>query len=309
MQDVCFDLENFERTRDNLKFRGVKGTTGTQASFLELFNGDNEKVKELDALVTKKANFNSSFLLCGQTYTRKLDIDVLSVLASFGASAHKICTDVRLLASFKELEEPFEKAQIGSSAMPYKRNPMRSERCCALARHLMTLINDGLMTHSVQWMERTLDDSANRRISLSEAFLGADACLNLMLNIFEGMVVYPKLIESRIVAELPFMASENILMEMVKHGFNRQECHEKIRVHSQLAGNNVKLEGKQNNLIDLLKGDDYFKEIHSKLDELLSPRQFIGRADKQVEEFIGAVVQPILHRYKDNLNIKSKLLI
>lgn len=306
---MCFDLENFERVKKDLKFRGVKGTTGTQASFLELFNNDNSKVKELDKLVTKKAGFKSSFLLCGQTYTRKSDVDVLSVLASFGSSAHKICTDIRILASFKELEEPFEKDQIGSSAMPYKRNPMRSERCCAIARHLMTLINDGLMTHSVQWMERTLDDSANRRISLSEAFLCADSCLNLIHNISEGLVVYPKVIESRIGQELPFMATENILMEMVKCGQNRQECHEKIRVHSQLAGNMVKLEGKANNLIELLKNDEYFKPIHAKLDNMLDARQFIGRADKQVEEFIDDVIKPILERYKNNLNVSSNLLI
>jgi adenylosuccinate lyase len=306
---LCFDFENFERVKNNLKFRGVKGTTGTQASFLELFNGDHEKVKELDRRVTQKAGFGSALQLCGQTYTRKLDIDVLSVLASFGSSAHKICTDIRLLASFKELEEPFEKDQIGSSAMPYKRNPMRSERCCALARHLMTLVNDGLMTHSVQWMERTLDDSANRRISLSEAFLSADSCLNILLNIFEGMVVYPKVIESRIRQELPFMASENILMEMVKCGFNRQECHEKIRVLSQRAGDRVKLEGKANNLLELLKSEPYFEPIHGKLDEMLNPREFTGRAEQQVAEFVSSTVEPILEAYKNNLNVSSSLLI
>ena len=310
LQDLCFDLENFERTKINLKFRGVKGTTGTHASFLELFDGDHEKVKKLDQIVTKMAGFNSSFLLCGQTYTRKADIDVISVLASFGSSAHKICTDIRLLASFKELEEPFEKEQIGSSAMPYKRNPMRSERCCALARHLMTLVNDALMTHSVQWMERTLDDSANRRISLPEAFLSADACLNILQNIFEGMVVYPKVIEARIRQELPFMATENILMEMVKSaGANRQEAHQKIRDLSQIAGNNVKLEGKQNNLIELLKNDEYFKPISAKLDEMLDPAQYTGRAGKQVEEFVEQVVKNILDQYKDALDAKSELTL
>lgn len=252
-----FDLENFERTKTNMRFRGVKGTTGTQASFLELFDGDHEKVKSLDTLVTQMAGFEKSFSLCGQTYTRKLDCDVLSVLASFGSSAHKICTDLRLLASFKELEEPFESEQIGSSAMPYKRNPMRSERCCALARHLMTLIGDALQTHAVQWMERTLDDSANRRISLPEAFLTADTCLNILQNIFEGMIVYPKVIESRINQELPFMATENILMELVKsHGANRQEGHKRIRDLSQIASNHVKLEGKQNDLIGI-----FFKNL------------------------------------------------
>lgn len=274
------------------------------------------------------AGFKSSFMLCGQTYTRKADIEVLSALASLGSSAHKICTDIRLLASFKELEEPFENKQIGSSAMPYKRNPMRSERCCSIARHLMTLgmhlilnnlkkhefrknfnlVNDALMTHSVQWMERTLDDSANRRISLPEGFLSTDACLNLLQNIFEGMVVYPKVIEGRINQELPFMATENILMEMVKHGgANRQECHENIRVLSQQAGNHVKLDGKANDLIDLLKKDDYFKPIHAKLDNLMDSRQYIGRAPNQVEEFHQAVVAPILNRYKEHLGVMSKV--
>ncbi len=302
MQDLCFDLENFERIKSTLRFRGVKGTTGTQASFLELFNGDHEKVRQLDELVTKYAGFSQTFMLCGQTYTRKSDIDTLSVLSSFGSSAHKICTDIRLLASFKELEEPFEKEQVGSSAMPYKRNPMRSERCCALARHLMTLVNNALMTHSVQWMERTLDDSANRRISLPESFLAADSCLNILQNIFEGMVVYPKVIESRINQELPFMATENILMEMVKNGgADRQDCHEKIRVLSHQAGHRVKHEGKQNNLIELIKNDQYFRPVHDKVDLMLDPRQFIGRCDKQVEEFLQGVVKPILENYKTDL--------
>jgi adenylosuccinate lyase len=308
LQDLCFDLENFERIRDNLKFRGVKGTTGTQASFLELFDNDHEKVKKLDQLVTEMCGFKSSFMLCGQTYTRKTDIEVLSVLSSFGATAHKICTDIRLLASFKELEEPFELEQVGSSAMPYKRNPMRSERCCALARHLMILINDTLMTHSVQWMERTLDDSANRRISIPEAFLSADACLKILQNIFEGMVVYPKVIQARLNQELPFMATENILMEMVKNAnADRQECHEKIRVLSQIAGNNVKLEGKSNNLIDLLKSDEYFRPIWSKLDHMLNGSAYVGRSTQQVSEFVREVVDPIMSRYKTELGGSSTL--
>ncbi len=301
-------MENFERIRDNLKFRGVKGTTGTQASFLELFDNDHEKVKKLDQLVTEMCGFKSSFMLCGQTYTRKTDIEVLSVLSSFGATAHKICTDIRLLASFKELEEPFELEQVGSSAMPYKRNPMRSERCCALARHLMILINDTLMTHSVQWMERTLDDSANRRISIPEAFLSADACLKILQNIFEGMVVYPKVIQARLNQELPFMATENILMEMVKNAnADRQECHEKIRVLSQIAGNNVKLEGKSNNLIDLLKSDEYFRPIWSKLDHMLNGSAYVGRSTQQVSEFVREVVDPIMSRYKTELGGSSTL--
>jgi len=308
LQDLCFDLANFERVRDSLKFRGVKGTTGTQASFLELFDNDHEKVKKLDHLVTEMCGFKSSFMLCGQTYTRKADIEVLSVLCSFGATAHKICTDIRLLASFKELEEPFETEQIGSSAMPYKRNPMRSERCCALARHLMVLINDTLMTHSVQWMERTLDDSANRRISIPEAFLSADACLKILQNIFEGMVVYPKVIQARLNQELPFMVTENILMEMVKNAnANRQECHEKIRVLSQIAGNNVKLEGKANNLIDLLKSDEYFRPIWSKLDHMLNANAYVGRSVQQVSEYVQEVVNPIMSRYKTELVGSSTL--
>lgn len=299
LQDICFDFENIQNALNKLKFRGVKGTTGTQASFMELFNNDHEKVKQLDQLVTKMAGFENFLLLSGQTYTRKLDIDILSVLSSFGASVHKICTDIRLLASFKELEEPFEKQQVGSSAMPYKRNPMRSERACSLARHLMMLVNDALATYSVQWMERTLDDSAIRRISLSEGFLCADACVIILENIFQGMIVYPKVIESRINQELPFMATENILMEMVKSGgADRQQCHEKIRVLSQEAGKNVKLEGQNNNLIELIKSDNYFEPVHAKIDSMLNARKFIGRADAQVDEFVQLVVRPILDKFK-----------
>ena len=309
MQDLCMDVENLERAKMQLRFRGVKGTTGTQASFLDLFDNDHEKVKQLDALVTQSAGFQRSFALCGQTYTRKSDVDILSVLASFGSSAHKICTDIRLLASFKELEEPFETEQIGSSAMPYKRNPMRSERCCSLSRHLMCLINDALMTHSVQWMERSLDDSANRRIALPEAFLCADACLNIMQNIFEGMLVYPKIIENRIAQELPFMASENLLMEMVKiGGANRQDCHERIRVLSQQAGNRVKLEGKENNLLELIRQDAYFAPIHAKLDEIMDASKFTGRAAQQVEEYSIEVVKPLVERYTSkDMAAKSQL--
>uniref|UniRef100_A0A8C9EK41 Adenylosuccinate lyase n=1 Tax=Pavo cristatus TaxID=9049 RepID=A0A8C9EK41_PAVCR len=222
IQDLCMDLQNLERARDDLRFRGVKGTTGTQASFLQLFEGDHSKVEELDRLVTEKAGFKRSYMVTGQTYSRKVDIEVLSVLASLGASVHKICTDIRLLANLKEIEEPFEKDQIGSSAMPYKRNPMRSERCCSLARHLMTLVLDPLQTASVQWFERTLDDSANRRVCLAEAFLTADIILSTLQNISEGLVVYPKVIDRRIRQELPFMATENIIMAMVKAGGNRQ---------------------------------------------------------------------------------------
>uniref|UniRef100_A0A8C2IB89 Adenylosuccinate lyase n=1 Tax=Cyprinus carpio TaxID=7962 RepID=A0A8C2IB89_CYPCA len=222
LQDLVMDMRNLQRAREDLRFRGVKGTTGTQASFLQLFQGDHEKVEELDRKVTEMAGFKKSYLVTGQTYSRKVDIDSLCVLASLAATVHKICTDIRLLANLKEIEEPFEKEQIGSSAMPYKRNPMRAERCCSLARHLMALVSDPLQTAAVQWLERTLDDSANRRISLPESFLTADIILSTLQNITEGLVVYPKVIERHIRHELPFMATENIIMAMVKAGGNRQ---------------------------------------------------------------------------------------
>ncbi|XP_055348418.1 adenylosuccinate lyase-like [Paramacrobiotus metropolitanus] len=298
--DLVMDLHNFERIKTDLRFRGVKGTTGTQASFVQLF-GNADKAHMLDVLVCDYAGFKKCFIICGQTYTRKQDLEVLSVLAGLGASVHKICTDIRLLASFKEVEEPFEAEQIGSSAMPYKRNPMRSERCCSLARHLMTLVNDALQTHSVQWMERTLDDSANRRICIPEAFLIADALLITLQNICEGLVVYPNVISRRIGAELPFMATENIIMAVVKAGGNRQECHEKLRELSQLAGNVVKQEGKDNDLLQRIRSDAYFAKIHNELDELMNPTLFTGRADKQVTEFLNMEVRPALSGYAREL--------
>uniref|UniRef100_UPI00358FAAC4 adenylosuccinate lyase isoform X2 n=1 Tax=Myxine glutinosa TaxID=7769 RepID=UPI00358FAAC4 len=281
MQDLCLDMVQMERTRAELRFRGAKGTTGTQASFLQLFSGDHEKVEQLDQLVTKMAGFEKSFLVTGQTYSRKVDFDILAVLASLGASVHKMCTDIRLLANMKELEEPFEKDQIGSSAMPYKRNPMRSERCCGLARHLGALLLDPLHTASVQWMERTLDDSANRRICLAEAFLTADIILSTLQNITEGLVVYPKVIERHIAQELPFMATENIIMAMVKAGGDRQECHEKIRILSQEAAAVVKQQGGDNDLIERISQDSYFKPVHSALPTLLDAHTFVGRAPQQ----------------------------
>ncbi|XP_045443420.1 adenylosuccinate lyase isoform X2 [Pipistrellus kuhlii] len=307
IQDLCMDLQNLKRVRDDLRFRGVKGTTGTQASFLQLFEGDDQKVEQLDKLVTEKAGFKRAFIITGQTYTRKVDIEVLSVLASLGASVHKICTDIRLLANLKEMEEPFEKQQIGSSAMPYKRNPMRSERCCSLARHLMTLIMDPLQTASVQWFERTLDDSANRRICLAEAFLTADTILNTLQNISEGLVVYPKVIERRIRQELPFMATENIIMAMVKAGGNRQDCHEKIRVLSQQAAAVVKQEGGDNDLIERILADAYFNPIHSQLDRLLDPSSFTGRASQQVRRFLEEEVYPLLKPYEHVMKVKAEL--
>ncbi|XP_019345183.1 adenylosuccinate lyase isoform X3 [Alligator mississippiensis] len=309
IQDLCMDLQNLERARDDLRFRGVKGTTGTQASFLQLFEGNHEKVEELDRLVTAMAGFKRAYIVTGQTYSRKVDIEVLSVLASLGASIHKICTDIRLLANLKEIEEPFERDQIGSSAMPYKRNPMRSERCCSLARHLVTLVLNPLQTASVQWFERTLDDSANRRVCLAEAFLTADIILSTLQNISEGLVVYPKVIERRIQQELPFMATENIIMAMVKAGGNRQDCHEKIRVLSQQAAAVVKQEGGDNDLIARIRADPYFSPIQGHLESLLDPTSFTGRALQQVARFLKEEVHPMLTPYQSKMGVKIELAL
>lgn len=297
IQDLLMDEKNLRFQRENLRFRSAKGTTGTQASFLELFNGDDDKVKELEKMIANLSGFDKSYPVTGQTYSRKVDLDIVAAISSLGASVHKICTDIRILASMKEIEEPFESLQIGSSAMPYKRNPMRSERCCGLARHLITLHANAANTLAVQWMERTLDDSANRRLTLSESFLAADACLLTLLNISRGLVVYPKVIHRHIQEELPFLASENILNEMVIAGGVRETCHEKIRVHSQAAGAQVKIHGKDNDLIERLKGDEYFKPILMRLDDLLNPKTFIGRAPEQVIEFYEEEIKPILKRY------------
>uniref|UniRef100_A0A672YC39 Adenylosuccinate lyase n=1 Tax=Sphaeramia orbicularis TaxID=375764 RepID=A0A672YC39_9TELE len=307
LQDLAMDMRNLQRARDDLRFRGVKGTTGTQASFLQLFQGDHDKVEELDRMVTEMAGFKKAYLVTGQTYSRKVDIDSLSTLASLGATVHKICTDIRLLANLKEIEEPFEKEQIGSSAMPYKRNPMRAERCCSLARHLLALMSDPLQTASVQWLERTLDDSANRRISLPESFLTADIILSTLQNITEGLVVYPKVIERHIRHELPFMATENIIMAMVKAGGNRQDCHEKIRVLSQEAAAVVKQEGGDNDLLARVKADAYFAPILGQLDALLEPKTFIGRAPQQVARFLSEEVRPLLEPYKAKMDVKIEL--
>lgn len=294
IQELLWDLRNFKRVRDDLGFRGVKGTTGTQASFLALFDGNHDKVEELDALVTELSGFKYAYPVTSQTYSRKIDADVLAPLASLGATAHKIATDIRLLANLKEVEEPFESTQIGSSAMAYKRNPMRSERVCSLARHLMVLHQNALMTSSVQWFERTLDDSANRRITLPEAFLTADIVLSTLQNISEGLVVYPKVIARRISQELPFMATENVIMEIVKKGGDRQEAHEKIRVLSHEAGHQVKHLGLANDLIERIRADPYFDPIKDDLDSLLEPSSFIGRAPEQVDGFLKNWVVPAL---------------
>ncbi|BFZ59694.1 adenylosuccinase ade13 [Saitoella coloradoensis] len=298
LQELLWDLRNIARARDDIGFRGVKGTTGTQASFLALFDGDHDKVEELDQLVTELSGFKHAYPVTGQTYSRKIDIDVVAPLASLGATAHKIATDIRLLANLKEVEEPFEKDQIGSSAMAYKRNPMRSERVCSLARHLMTLVNNTTMTASVQWFERTLDDSANRRVTIPEAFLTADIILSTLLNITSGMVVYPAIVAKHVAAELPFMATENIIMAMVRHGGDRQVCHEKIRVLSHQAAAVVKQEGGDNDLIERVKNDEYFAPIHAELDTLLDARTFVGRAPEQAQKFVEKDVANALAPYK-----------
>ncbi|KAK7048701.1 Adenylosuccinate lyase [Favolaschia claudopus] len=294
IQELLWDLRNIKRARDDLGFRGVKGTTGTQASFLTLFDGDHEKVEALDKRVTQLSGFEYAYPVTSQTYSRKIDIDVLAPLASLGATAHKLATDIRLLANLKEVEEPFESTQIGSSAMAYKRNPMRSERVCSLSRHLMVLHQNALMTAGVQWFERTLDDSANRRITLPEAFLTTDIVLSTLQNISEGLVVYPKVIARRIAQELPFMATENIIMAIVKKGGDRQEAHEKIRVLSHEAAHQVKQLGLENDLIERVRADAYFDPIKGELEELLKPESFIGRAPEQVDKFLKEWVEPAL---------------
>ncbi|XP_053682493.1 adenylosuccinate lyase-like [Sabethes cyaneus] len=305
IQDLLMDEHALRNCLENLRFRGVKGTTGTQASFLQLFAGDGEKVKLLDKKVTNLAGFERYYAVTGQTYSRKVDLEIVSALSNLGATIHKMCSDLRLLASRKEIEEPFEQTQIGSSAMAYKRNPMRSERCCAISRHLITLHANAANTLAVQWLERTLDDSANRRLTLSEAFLSADACLLTLLNISQGLVVYPKVIERNIAHELPFMSTENIIMAMVKAGGDRQVCHEKIRVLSHEAGAQVKQHGKDNDLVERIKADTYFTPILSALDTILDPKTFTGRAADQVIEFVREEVDPVLQKYGNNIESKT----
>ena len=298
--DLVLDLEELEYRLDTLRFRGAKGTTGTQASFLELFQGDHAKVEQLDQLVTRKMGFTRPFAVTGQTYSRKVDSQVLSVLSGLSQSAQKMATDLRLLQSFKEIEEPFEEHQIGSSAMAYKRNPMRSERICGLARFVLSVVDGAEQTAATQWMERTLDDSANRRLTIPQAFLAADAILILLRNVVDGLVVYPRVISQRLQAELPFMASENILMAAVKAGGDRQDLHERIRVHSHLAGREVKQEGKPNDLLVRLAVDEAFQGLD--LDALLDASRFVGRAPEQVDQFVEQVVRPIRERYASALD-------
>lgn len=305
--DFCLDYEALKRCVNDLCLLGVKGTTGTQASFVELFDGDVKKIKEVEKSVANELGFDKVVPVSGQTYSRKFDFFVLSALSSVAQSASKMCTDIRLLASFKEMEEPFEKNQIGSSAMPYKRNPMRSERVCSLARYVITDIINPSFTAATQMFERTLDDSANKRIAMSEAFLGIDSILNILINVTDGLVVYSKVIESRVMAELPFMASENILMKAVKKGGDRQELHEIIREHAQDAASVVKVEGKPNDLIARIENDSRFGLTIDEIEECVNPSDFIGLSPLQVENFCEEVVDPILVENADSLHMKCEL--
>ena len=305
MQDLLLDLDKLDSEINNLPFRGVKGTTGTQASFLELFDGDHEKVKALDIRVTELMGFEKVIPVSGQTYTRKIDYNILSVLSGIAQSAYKMCGDIRLLSNLKEIEEPFSKTQIGSSAMAYKRNPMRSERVASLARYVMGLPSMAASTHSNQWFERTLDDSAIRRMYLPEGFLAIDVILNLLSNISDGLHVWPNVIKAHVMAELPFMATEVILMECVKNKGNRQELHEAIRVHSMAAGDVVKGEGKPNDLLERIAKDPLFAAVHAVLDRLVDPKLFVGRAPEQVDDFIFEQIDPILAENKELLEVPS----
>ena len=294
LQDLEMDYENLMHAKSHIKLRGVKGTTGTQASFIELFDGDEEKVKELEKRVVKKLGYDKVYGVTGQTYPRKLDYNILSVLSQIAQSAYKFSNDIRLLQNMKEIEEPFEKKQIGSSAMAYKRNPMRCERIGALARYVISLPMNSAITASTQWFERTLDDSANRRIVNAQAFMAVDAILNVYMNVAENLVVYDKVIAKHIRAELPFMATENIIMGCVKAGGNRQDLHERIRVLSMEAGKNVKVEGGENNLLELIREDDMFRAVWGRFEDILAAKKFIGRAPSQTVEFIKNEIDPIL---------------
>lgn len=307
IQDLLLDIENIDFVIDTLKLRGVKGTTGTQASFMTLFNGDQEKIKALDKMVAERMGFESSYAVTGQTYPRKVDSIVLNTLSEIAQSAYKFSNDLRLLQSMKEVEEPFEKNQIGSSAMAYKRNPMRSERISALARHVIVNSLNPAITAATQWFERTLDDSANKRIAVAEAFLALDGVLNLYINIAEGMVVYEKVVAAHVSNELPFMATENIMMEAVKRGGDRQELHEKIRVHSMAAAQRVKGEGLNNDLIDRIINDDSFKLTKEEILSIIDAKKFVGRAPNQVVEFVNDFVNPILEANKEMLGVKAEI--
>lgn len=306
-QEFIMDLEDLDYVLSTLKLLGSKGTTGTQASFLELFNGDHETIDKIDPMIAKKMGFDSCYAVSGQTYSRKVDARVLNSLAGIAASAHKFSNDIRLLQHLKEVEEPFEKNQIGSSAMAYKRNPMRSERIASLSRYVMIDALNPAITSATQWFERTLDDSANKRLSIPEGFLTIDGILDLCLNVVDGLVVYPKVIEKRLRAELPFMATENIMMDAVKMGGDRQELHEKIRTLSMEAGRNVKEKGLDNNLLELIAADPSFNMTLEELEKTMDPSKYVGRSKEQVEAFLQNVVQPVIDSNKDLLGMKAEI--
>ena len=306
-QEFLMDLEDLEYVQSTLKLLGSKGTTGTQASFKELFEGDDEKIDRIDPMIAEKMGFKACYPVSGQTYSRKVDTRVMNILAGIAASAHKMSNDIRLLQHLKEVEEPFEKSQIGSSAMAYKRNPMRSERIASLSRYVMIDALNPAITSATQWFERTLDDSANKRISIPEGFLAIDGILDLCLNVVDGLVVYPNVINKRLLSELPFMATENIMMDAVKAGGDRQELHEKIRVLSMEAGKNVKVEGKDNNLLELIAKDDSFGLSYEDLLKTMDPTKYTGRAALQTERFVKDVVDPVLEARKDLLGVTATI--
>ena len=306
-QEFLLDLEDLEYVLGTMKLLGSKGTTGTQASFLELFDGDQETIDKIDPMIAEKMGFKECYPVSGQTYSRKVDTRVANILAGLAASAHKMSNDIRLLQHLKEVEEPFEKSQIGSSAMAYKRNPMRSERIASLSRYVMVDALNPAITSATQWFERTLDDSANKRLSIPEGFLAIDGILDLCLNVVDGLVVYPKVIEKHMMAELPFMATENIMMDAVKAGGDRQELHERIRELSMEAGKTVKVEGKDNNLLELIAADPAFNLSLEDLQRSMDPKKYIGRAKEQTERFVNTVVQPILDSHKELLGVKAEI--
>lgn len=307
LQEFFLDLEDLQYVLDSMKLLGSKGTTGTQASFLELFDGDQETIDKIDPMIAAKMGFKECYPVSGQTYSRKVDTRVANVLAGIAASAHKMSNDIRLLQHLKEVEEPFEKSQIGSSAMAYKRNPMRSERIASLARYVMVDALNPAITSATQWFERTLDDSANKRLSIPEGFLAVDGILDLCLNVVDGLVVYPKVIEKRLLSELPFMATENIMMDAVKNGGNRQELHERIRELSMEAGKRVKVEGKENNLLELIAADPAFNLTMEELEKTMEPARYVGRSSQQVDRFLREVIRPLLEANKEVLGMTAEI--
>lgn len=309
LQELYLDLEDLDHTINTMMLLGSKGTTGTQASFLELFDGDHEKCRAVDEKVAAKMGFDGCYPVSGQTYSRKIDSRVVNVLAGIAQSAHKFSNDIRLLQHLKEIEEPFEKSQIGSSAMAYKRNPMRSERIASLSNYVMADVMNPMLVASTQWFERTLDDSANKRLSVPEGFLAVDGILDLYLNVVDGLVVYPKVIEKRLMSELPFMATENIMMDAVKAGGDRQELHERIRQLSMEAGRNVKERGMDNNLLELIAADPAFGLTLEELQKTMDPSRYVGRAPQQVEEFLGDVIDPILEENKELLGLTAEITV